>query len=227
MPLIVVAPTRRAVETIAETVALTMDEQLLAVRARRVVERHRAIGQPVMVRGSFSFPLDNPGDVRLDPALGGGSLWDVGCYPLSYARTVLGEAPVEVSAWQHSSDSGVDLTLWGALRFPSGAVAQIDSSFEAPFRTNLEIVGADGVIVVPVPFKPGSTETILLGPHVDALEPVAMPDGSLYQGEVEDLADAVLTGASPRVTLADSRTNTAAIVALLESAANGGKPVAL
>ncbi len=186
-----------------------------------------AIGRPLTVRGSFSFPLTNPDDVRLDPALGGGCLWDVGCYPLSYARTVLGDAPEEAAAWWSPSDRGVDLALWGSLRFPSGAVAQIDGSFMAPFRTNFEVVGTDGLIVVPVPFKPGADESILIGPHVEALEPVRITGGDLYRGEVEDLADAVLLGTAPRVTLADSRVNTAAILALLASAADGGRPVRL
>jgi predicted dehydrogenase len=48
----------------------------------------------------------------------------------------------------------------------------------------------------------------------------------LYLGEVEDMAGAILEGKRPRVTLADSRANVAAIVALLESAREG-RPVQL
>jgi predicted dehydrogenase len=48
----------------------------------------------------------------------------------------------------------------------------------------------------------------------------------LYLGEVEDLCDAIQHGRSPRITLADSRGNLAAILALLESARTG-KPVTL
>ena len=42
-------------------------------------------------KGAFTFPLTRDGDVRLDPALGGGSLWDVGCYPVSYTCLLAGE----------------------------------------------------------------------------------------------------------------------------------------
>jgi hypothetical protein len=43
-------------------------------------------------RGAFTFLLTREGDVRLDPAMGGGSLWDVGCYPVSYANLIAGAA---------------------------------------------------------------------------------------------------------------------------------------
>jgi xylose dehydrogenase (NAD/NADP) len=49
-----------------------------------------AIGELRMVRGAFTFNINRPDDVRLDPQLGGGSIWDVGCYPLSFTRYVVG-----------------------------------------------------------------------------------------------------------------------------------------
>ena len=152
-------------------------------------------------------------------------MWDVGCYPLSYARTALGEQPIEAAAWWRLGESGIDMACWGALRFPSGAVAQLDCSFSAPYRAHMEIVGTKGVIVIPHPFKPEAEETFFLGSDIDRFEPVRVTSGHLYAGEVEDLADAVLLGTPPRVTLADSRANTAAIVALLASADAGGRPL--
>ena len=55
-----------------------------------------AIGQLQVIRGGFTFPLSNPANVRLVPELGGGGIWDVGCYPISFTRTIAGAAPVEV-----------------------------------------------------------------------------------------------------------------------------------
>ena len=45
-----------------------------------------AIGQLQVIRGGFTFPLSNPANVRLIAELGGGGIWDVGCYPISYIR---------------------------------------------------------------------------------------------------------------------------------------------
>jgi xylose dehydrogenase (NAD/NADP) len=176
-----------------------------------------AVGKVRLVRGAFSF---------LDPALGGGSLWDVGCYPVSYARFVLGQEPLAAFGWADFGPSGVDETFAGLLRFPGGAIASFDSGFRAPFRTFVEIVGSDGVLDVPRPFKPGlETESVGLR-RGDVVEKLEMPGAELYSGEVEDLTDAVLERRPPRVTLEDSRANVAALLALLRSARDGA-PVRL
>ena len=182
-----------------------------------------AIGKVRLVRGSFTFNLTRPGDVRLDPALRGGSIWDVGCYPISYARYVIGAEPVEVFGWQVTGPSGVDEAFTGQMCFPKGGdvCAQFDCGFRAPLRMHIEIVGSEGTIGVPHPFKPGVNEQILVARGGD-VQTIAIPGQELYLGEVEDMADAILLGSAPRVSLSDSRGNVAAIVALLRSAREGG-----
>jgi xylose dehydrogenase (NAD/NADP) len=180
-----------------------------------------AIGRLLFVRGSFSFTLTREEDARLDPALGGGSLWDVGCYPLSYARFVVGAEPLEVFGRQRTGPTGIDDTFVAQLRFPGDVLAQFDCSFRAPFRTEMEIVGTEGTLRVPAPFKPGPDSALVVR-RGDETQTLPTGDPDLYIHEVEDMADAVLEGKTPRVTLADSRGNTAAIVALLESARKGG-----
>ena len=177
------------------------------------------IGSLRLVRSAFSFTLTRDTDVRLDPALGGGSLWDVGCYPVSIARYLTGGEPLEVFGRATIGPTGVDLAFAGQLQFRE-AVAQFDCGFRAPFRTHLEVVGTDGYVTVPVPFKPGVETRMLVtrGGHTETLTVEGQP---LYSGEVEDLADAVQFGRPPRVTLADSRSNVAALVALYESARTG------
>ena len=182
-----------------------------------------AIGKLRLVRGSFTFNLTRQGDVRLVPALGGGSIWDVGCYPISYARFVAGAEPVEAFGWQSLGQTGVDEIFVGQLRFPNDIYAQFDSGFRAPFRTQIEVVGGEGTITVLASFKPGLNEQIILR-RGDEAQTIAIPGQELYSGEVEDMADAILLGKAPRVSLAESRGNIAAIVALLQSAREG-KPV--
>ena len=188
-----------------------------------------AIGEVKLVRGSFTFSISDPNNVRLDAELAGGSIWDVGCYPISYARTMIGAAPKQVMGHQIvGAQSGVDESFYGTIEFANGAVAQFDSGFRAPFRTNMEIVGSEGIIVVPHPFKPTDKETIYVGKAGDQLEPVQVEGFTqLYIGEVEDMADAVLLGKAPRISLADSRENVATMLALLQSARESGKPIAL
>ena len=184
-----------------------------------------SLGTLKLVHGSFSFFLSRQGDVRLDPALGGGSIWDIGCYPISYTRTVLGQNPREVFGWQVTGSTGIDETFVGQMRFDQGVHAQFDCSFVVPLRWSMEIVGSDGTLSIPSPFKPNKDEKIYLR-RGDKTKTVKIKGQELYIGEVENMADAILLGKEPRISLEDSRANVGVIAALLESA-RLGKPVAL
>ncbi|MCX6065317.1 MAG: Gfo/Idh/MocA family oxidoreductase [Chloroflexi bacterium] len=194
------------------------------LKARELVASG-AIGKLQLVRGSFTFSMPSEVNIRLDPALGGGSIWDVGCYPISFARFIIGTEPLEVFGQQVTGRSGVDDSFFGQMKFPGEVYAQFDSGFRTPFRTHIEIVGSEGTITVPSPFKPGLDEKISLY-REDKTESITIPSQELYIGEVEDMADCILSGKSQHMSLADSRANVAAIVALLESAKTG-RPVNL
>jgi predicted dehydrogenase len=187
--------------------------------------RSGSLGTLKLVRGSFSFFLSHEGDVRLDPAMGGGSIWDVGCYPISYARTVIGANPLEVFGWQVTGPTGIDETFIGQMRFDRDVHAQFDCSFVIPFHCLMEIVGSEGRLNIPNPFKPNENEKIYLT-RGDKTETIKVKGQELYIGEVEDMADAILLGKQPRISLEDSRANVGVIYALLESARTG-KPVKL
>src|SRR5258706_13039107 len=185
-----------------------------------------SIGTLKLIRGSFSFILSREEDIRLlDPAMGGGSIWDVGCYPISYARAVIGENPVEVFGWQVTGKTGIDETFVGQMRFASDVHAQFDSSFVIPFHSFMEIIGSEGTLSIPKPFKQDVNERIFLK-RDDKTKPIKVKGQELYLGEVEDMADAILLGKDSRVSLNDSRANVAVIKALLESA-RVGKPIKL
>jgi len=186
-----------------------------------------SLGDLKLVRGSFSFVLSREGDVRLNPEWGGGSIWDVGCYPISYTRSALGEEPLEVFGWQVTGRTGIDDTFVGQMKFKGDVHAQFDSSFAIPFHAFMEIVGSEGTLSIPHPFKPGEKENIYLT-RGEKTETIKISGQELYLGEVENMADAILLGKNPRISLDDSRANVAVIRALLESARTGKsvKPMA-
>jgi xylose dehydrogenase (NAD/NADP) len=185
-----------------------------------------ALGTLKLIRGSFSFILSRAEDIRLlDPALGGGSIWDIGCYPISYARSVIGGNPLEVFGWQVTGETGIDETFVGQMRFDHDVLAQFDCSFAIPLHSFMEIAGSEGMLNIPSPFKPEINEKIHLT-HGDKTETIKIKGQELYIGEVENMADAILLGREPRISLDDSRANVAVISALLESA-RAGNPVSL
>jgi predicted dehydrogenase len=181
-----------------------------------------ALGKPQLIKGAFTFTLNREGNYRNYKDMGGGSLWDVGCYPISYARMLVGEEPVEVSGWQVTGEEGSDVSFFGQLHFGSGVHAQFDCGFASPFRSYIEIVGSDAVLNIPTPFKPGAKSEITFT-RGDNVETIKIKGQELYLGEVEDMCDAVLLGKPPRISLADSRGNIAAILGLFESAENSKK----
>jgi len=184
------------------------------------VVKSGTLGPLKLIRGSFSFALSREGDVRLDPAMGGGSIWDIGCYPISYARTVVGAAPLDVFGWQVIGPTGIDDTFVGQMRFDHDLLVQFDSSFVIPFHAFMEIVGSEGTLNIPRPFKPETDEKIYLT-RGEKTETIKVKGQELYIGEVENMADAILLGQEPRISLNDSRVNVAVICALLESARTG------
>ena len=110
-----------------------------------------AVGDVRLVRACFSFALAGDVDVRLDPALDGGGLMDVGCYCVSGARLVAGE-PVSVAAQAVMGPTGVDRRLSGLLRFDGDVLGVIDCGLDVYSRGELEIVGSEGRIVLPDPW---------------------------------------------------------------------------
>lgn len=194
------------------------------LKARELVESGR-IGKLQAIRGAFTFKINTDANIRLVPELGGGSIWDVGCYPISFTRFIVGAEPLEVFGQQVTGSSGIDDSFFGQMRFPGDIFAQFDSGFRTPFRTHMEIIGSEGTLTIPSPFKPDLNEKISLY-RAGKTDVIQVPRQELYIGEVEDMADCILLGKAPRMSLADSRANAATIVALLQSAKTG-RPVSL
>ena len=92
----------------------------------------------IHVQASFGFALTDPANYRMEAALGGGALLDVGCYTVSVSRWILGE-PIGVLA-RARSESGVDMTTAALLEFPGGRTASVWASFESPEEQQLRVV---------------------------------------------------------------------------------------
>jgi D-xylose 1-dehydrogenase (NADP+, D-xylono-1,5-lactone-forming) len=182
-----------------------------------------AIGKLQLIKGAYTYMLTREGNFRSIKEMGGGSIWDVGCYPISYARMIVGAEPAEVFGWQVSGLDGSDTSFFGEMRFANGVHAQFDSGFQSPLRSFIEIIGSEAVLNIPVPFKPGIKSQFIIRRqnNNNKVESIHVPGQELYLGEVDDMCDAILLGKPPRVSLTDSRANVATILALLESAKCG------
>jgi predicted dehydrogenase len=215
-----VAASKETGKVLAEAFMYRHHPQTLKVK--EIVESGQ-LGRIQVIKGEFSFRLDDEKDYRNFKAMGGGSLWDVGCYPISYTRLLMGTEPAEVFGWQVLGPGGSDVVFTGQMRFENGALAQFDSSFTTPYRVGMEVIGTEASLLIPQPFKP-ETKTELELHRGQKLEKIKVRGEPLYQGEVEDMYEAIVNGKPQRMSLQDTRGNIATILNLLESAETG-KPV--
>ena len=200
----------------------------------------RVIGDIRLIRGVFAFTLENPGDIRLDTNMGGGSLWDLGSYCVSFARMVLQAEPVEVSAYQISGNTGVDMSFSAQMQFSTGTLVQFFSSFQSFAHIEADFLGTEGRIFADIPWANhiGASANVQVTRSGHAEETSTFSDGmegyttdtktyedmNAYQYEINSMVESVLNGVAPVISLADSWKNVATIVALHESAQTG-KPV--
>ncbi len=212
----IIAAAESAGVVVAEAV-MYLYHPLLA-EARRLI-REGALGRVKLVRGSHCILLDGPDDVRWKPELGGGALWDVGSYPVSFIRWVVGE-PEEVFGWQVLAESGVDETFSGLLRHTSGVLGAFDCSFDSLWRAEAQVFGTEGTLTIRNPYVIDGESKIFLS-RESGKEEFSVKDIDVYQCEVEAFTAAVLDGAPLPVSLLSSRANVATMAALYESARSG------
>lgn len=115
------------------------------------------IGEIIHLVADFGFKVDYNAKSRLfNPDLGGGSLLDIGIYPLYISLLLMGK-PTSVKSSIRYSESGVDASCSVLLSYPKGKTAVLFSSFEIFTEVKCEIYGTDGKIVIS-PFFHGQKE---------------------------------------------------------------------
>jgi predicted dehydrogenase len=179
-----------------------------------------AIGELRLISASFTWPCDAPGDIRLDPALDGGALLDVGCYCVSAARLLAGD-PDAVQAQQVPSPSGVDALFTGQLRFPGGVLATFDCGLRVPDRSSLEVMGTEGTIVVHDPWhclEPGLELRLQAKPP----ERIPVPRANSYALELEAVGAAIRGQPTALLGREDALGQARTLSALLDASTEAG-----
>ena len=183
------------------------------------------IGEVRLIDAGFSFLIARQDDIRLDPELGGGSLYDVGCYPVSLARFITEAEPLAVTAQAHWTERGVDDRMVATLEFPNGVLAHINCGFSLPLRRYYEVVGSTGSLLVNRAYNPigdRASEIVHFGEDRMMIETIRLEAANSYTLMVEDFNRAVRGEAAPRFPADDAVKNMRVIDALYRSAREGG-----
>lgn len=111
------------------------------------------LGEIRLIRSSFSFPLEQPGNIRWVRSYGGGALYDLGCYCINATLLLLGQTPKSALAsctqgGMTEASENSDLTTSAILEFES-AYGVFECSIAMPNRQHLEVVGSKGILELP------------------------------------------------------------------------------
>lgn len=110
--------------------------------------QNKVLGEPLCIKADFGFLAEYNEQSRLfNPTLGGGSLLDIGIYPVFLALLLFGY-PDRISSHSVMAPSGVDLSTGIFLSWKSGQFAQLASSFGVDLDTEAVIYCTKGKITL-------------------------------------------------------------------------------
>lgn len=162
------------------------------------------IGEIRYIQSTFRFLLNRSNTIKVQPELGGGSLYDVGCYPLNFVGMLTKQRP-ESCVSAAVMDNGVDMMFSAILKYPNGVLASINSGFNAFNQMNAEIIGTAGRIEIPDTFA-GTAGFITVVTESGSRQ-VAVEETDRYEAEVTDFSDAVLDRRQPHFSLEETYRN--------------------
>jgi D-xylose 1-dehydrogenase (NADP+, D-xylono-1,5-lactone-forming) len=182
------------------------------------------IGELRAIHGEFTFNnAQDASNVRYRRDWGGGSIYDVGCYPIHAARILLGNEPeaVTVHAFFSQIHDEVDMMASGLIEFPNSIGLTFQCGMWAEGKNTLVIIGSEGRIEVPAAFVPNADASsnffIIKG---DERIEIQAPRVNQYAVQADDFAAMILKGEASKLPLDDSVRNMRVIDACLKSARN-------
>ncbi len=163
----------------------------------RVVEllAQGTIGDIHNVEAHFWTPIAyRAGELRYDPALGGGAMMDLGCYPVHWSRTVVGAEPRVAAATAAWHASGVDVSMEASLEFPGGETAKVFCSMDEHALESSEslviVNGSAGRMTIVNPLAPHAGHSLTIDTATGS-QSEEVPGKSTYYHQLEWMLDVI------------------------------------
>ncbi|WP_182883543.1 Gfo/Idh/MocA family protein [Microbispora sp. H10949] len=182
-------------------------------RLRDLLEQG-VIGDLREIWSSFHFQLEGAENIRLDAALGGGALYDVGCYSVRFAQLLFGREAVAGHAATVKGEAGVDIETAGVLEFDPGRLL-LSCSFDLPSTTYARLVGTGGEIRLTNPFHPKPHDVLEVWREERLVERHEPGEGSTFSWGIRHIHEVLRGEAEPRHTAVDDSLGTARALDLL------------
>jgi predicted dehydrogenase len=167
------------------------------IKAREIV-RSGKLGELRAVQGLFSYYNVDPKNVRNMADIGGGALYDIGCYPIVIGRYIFGGEPTRVvSLIDRDPNFRTDRTASALIDFGGGRHLTFTTSTQAANFQRINILGTKARLEVTIPFNApqGGAMTIWTDAGKEfagkAAKPIKLPKADQYQLQGETFSRAV------------------------------------
>jgi predicted dehydrogenase len=197
------------------------------IRARELVRGGR-IGTLRAIQGFFSYTNTDPANVRNQADIGGGGIYDIGCYPIVTSRYLFGTEPICVTATlDRDPNFRTDRLASAILEFPNGQASFVCSTQLVSYQ-RMQIFGTQGRIEIEIPFNAPPDRACrlfvddgkVLGGASAEVETFEAVDQYTTQADV--FANAIRNGEPLEFPLEDAVQNMGVIDALFRAAKDGG-----
>jgi predicted dehydrogenase len=192
-------------------------------RTRELLRSGR-IGTPRAVQAVFSYFNDDAADIRNQPDIGGGALYDIGCYAIVAARHFFEAEPLRaVALVDRDPQLRIDRLTSGLLDFGAGRQLSFTVSTQCRSHQRVTVLGTHGRIELAIPFNApqGGTSQIRIDDSgkLDGSGTIVetLPEADQYQRMAEDFSRTVRGEDAPFWSVEDAISQMAVIDALWRS----------
>ncbi len=188
--------------------------------------RRGEVGEPRLIQGMFSYFNADPSNIRNIPELGGGGMWDIGCYCSTLSRYLFEEEPIRlVSKLEFDPEMLTDRLGSVIMEFPSGqAIFSVSTQLVAYQRMHL--YGTKGHLEVKIPFNAPNDRACTVAQDIgsillDEITIHSYPVADQYTLMSDAFSKAILSDGEVAVPLEDALNNTKVLCAIFDSAKSG------
>ena len=185
--------------------------------------RRGEVGDLRLIQGMFSYHNVDPTNIRNIRDLGGGGIWDIGCYPVTMSRYIFEEEPIRLIALlELDPEMDIDRVSSVIMEFPSGQALFAVSTQLVPFQ-RMHIFGTGGHLEVQIPWnapndKPCSVVQDRGSILLDEITIHSYPVSNQYTLMADAFSKAVMEDGEVPGTLEDALSNSKVLTAIFESA---------
>lgn len=186
-------------------------------RVMSVIESGR-IGALREITSEFHFAVRSPENIRLHPELGGGALYDVGCYPIRLARLLTGSEPISAVGTASGGPEGVDWDMAAVAEFAGDVRLLMSAGMRRSPSTFTRIVGSMGELRVTNPFHPRPGDSVELWVDHELVETWTAGRRTAFEHAIIHVQDVLLGSIRPRHLAVDDAHDQARALELIQSA---------